>query len=455
MSTKSNKNYDLIVNGNLKKVILILAIPAIVSMLVTSIYNAADTYFVSKFGDSAVAGVSVVMSYMSIVQAVGFFFGHGSGNFISKSLGAKDEDSAGKMAITSVVSSFVFGLIIMAFALIFIEPIAKIFSTETMLEHTKNYFFYIILATPFMTASFTLNNQLRFQGNAFYGMLGLGFGAILNIILDPIIISLTGDVSGASIATMISQIVGFILLILFSFKSSIKLSLKNLAIKKSIFLEIFKGGLPSLLRQGTVAVSNAVLSLIVVKYGDYAVAGISVAGKVSWIFFSILIGFGQGFQPVCGFNYGAGKMDRVKSAFKFSTIVATLYMALITIVCMVFSKQLISLFNTAEGGGMQKAIELGSKTIFYHAFAFPLAGLYTTSNMMMQNIGRPVRASILALMRQGLAFIPSILILPSLFSLTGVMLAQPVADLISFIVCIPILISVLNEIKKATENNAN
>jgi Na+-driven multidrug efflux pump len=343
----------------------------------------------------------------------------------------------------------------MACALIFIEPIAKIFSTETMLEHTKNYFFYIILATPFMTASFTLNNQLRFQGNAFYGMLGLGFGAILNIILDPIIISLTGDVSGASIATMISQIVGFILLILFSFRSSIKLSLKNLAIKKSIFLEIFKGGLPSLLRQGTVAVSNAVLSLIVVKYGDYAVAGISVAGKVSWIFFSILIGFGQGFQPVCGFNYGAGKMDRVKSAFKFSTIVATLYMALVTIVCMVFSKQLISLFNTAEGGGMQKAIELGSKTIFYHAFAFPLAGLYTTSNMMMQNIGRPVRASILALMRQGLAFIPSILILPSLFSLTGVILAQPVADLISFIVCIPILISVLNEIKKATKNNAN
>ena len=443
-----NKNYELMVNGNLKRTICILAIPAIISMLVTALYNAADTYFVSKLGESAVAGVSVVMSYMSVVQACGFFFGHGSGNFISQSLGKKDNLSTEKMAVTGVLYSFLAGLILMALSLVFIDPICSLFSSKTMLAHTKNYFLFVVLATPFMTSSFTLNNQLRFQGNAFYGMFGLGTGAVLNIILDPILISVTGDVRGASLATMISQIVGFILLFAFTFnKKSVRLKIKRISFEKLYIAEITKGGMPSLIRQGMMAIASACLSLMVKGYGDFAVAGVSIASKISWIFFSILIGFCQGFQPVCGFNYGAGRIDRVKKAFWFSTAVVTAYMIIACAVCLIFPSSLVELFNTAGNTvGMEKAVAVAKNTLIYQALAFPLGGLYTMSSMMMQNIRRPIRASILAMMRQGIAYIPCVLLLPSFCGLTGVMLSQTVADIVSFVVCLPILISVLKEL---------
>ena len=453
MQNKKN-NYQLLVNGNLYKRICFLSIPTIISMLITAIYNAADTYFVSSFGESAIAGVSVVMSYMAIVQAFGFFFGHGSGNFISKALGAKDKDGAEQIAITGLMYSFVFGVLLMVFSLIFIDELVAILSNATMTEYTKGYFLYIILATPFMTASFTINNQLRFQGNAVYGMVGMGCGAVLTIILDPIFIKLFNGVHGASIATMVSQIIGFTILFVGTFYGgNIRFKLKNFRLSKLYIFEITKGGAPSLLRQGMSSVATVILTLVVKGYGDYALAGISIAQKVAFIVFAILLGFGQGFQPVCGFNYGAKKYDRVIKSFWFTVVIATVFMTLSMLVCTIFAGPLVSIFNQNNSGlsteNMQKALELAERVLRYQAIAFPISGFYVASNMMMQNIGRPIRASILALCRQGIVYIPMLFILWGTAGLAGIEVVQPIADVISFIISIPVLISVMVEIKRA------
>ena len=445
------QNYSLMVSGNLYKRICFLAIPSIISMLITAIYNAADTYFVSSFGESAIAGVSVVMSYMSIVQACGFFFGHGAGNYMSKCLGAKDEETASQVAITGLVYSFVFGLIIAVLSLVFIDPLVALLSNATMTEYTKNYFKYVIYATPFMTASFTLNNQLRFQGNAIYGMFGLGVGAVLNIILDPILIEITGGVQGASIATMLCQILSFtILLVMTFFGNNIRMKIKNFRISFDFIKEITRGGAPSLLRQGMASVATVVLTLLVKPYGDFAIAGVSIAQKISFIMFSVLLGFGQGFQPVCGFNYGACKYDRVKKSFWFTVAVGTVYMLVAGVCCVVFAKPLVSFFNTTDNAlsveNMEKAVEVGVKVLRWQGFAFPLMGLYVASNMMMQNIGKPIRASILALCRQGVVFIPILFVLNATLSLTGIIIAQCIADFISFGIAIPLLVTVLREV---------
>ena len=349
-----------------------------------------------------------------------------------------------------------FGLIIGALSLVFIDPLVKLLSNATMTEYTKNYFKYIIYATPFMTASFTLSNQLRFQGSAIHGMLGLGIGAVLNIALDPVLIEITGGVQGASLATMICQIISFgILFAMTFFGNNIRIKLKNFKISLAQVVEITRGGAPSLLRQGMSSVATVVLTLLVKPYGDFAIAGVSIAQKIAWILFSILLGFGQGFQPVCGFNYGAQKYDRVKKAFWFTVMVGTAYMFVAGLVTVLFAEPLVSFFNTSDNGltaeNMQKAVDVGVKVLRWQGFAFPLMGFYVASNMMMQNIGKPVRASVLALCRQGVVFIPILFIMNATLRLTGIILAQSVADLISFIIAIPLLISVLREIN-ALEN---
>ncbi len=453
------QNYSLMVGGNLYKRICFLAIPSIICMLITAVYNAADTYFVSSFGESAIAGVSVVMSYMSIVQACGFFFGHGAGNYMSKCLGAKDTDTASQIAVTGLLYSFVFGLVIAVLSLIFIDPLVALLSNATMTEYTKNYFKYVIYATPFMTASFTLNNQLRFQGSAIYGMFGLGIGAILNIILDPILIEVTGGVQGASIATMFCQILSFsILFVMTYFGNNIRLKFKNIRLSFAFLKEITRGGAPSLLRQGMASVATVVLTLLVKPYGDFAIAGVSIAQKISFIMFSILLGFGQGFQPVCGFNYGAGKYDRVKKSFWFTVAVGTAYMLIAGICSVVFAGPLVSFFNTTDNSlsaeNMAKAVEVGEQVLRYQGLAFPLMGFYVASNMMMQNIGKPVRASVLALCRQGIVFIPILFILNASLSLKGIILTQCIADLISFMIAIPLLITVLKEINDLEQQDS-
>ncbi len=301
-----------------EKLICRLAIPCIISMLVTSFYNMADTFFVGQLKSNAATGaVGVVFSMMAIIQAVGFFFGQGSGTFISRALGQKNQKEAQEMASTAFFSSLAIGTVICILGQIFLEPLAYLLgSTETILPYTKEYLRVILLGTPWITSSFVLNNQLRFQGGAFYAMIGITSGAVLNIILDPIMIFVLDlGVAGAGWATIIGQFVSFCLLLAGCSKGgNVPIRFRNIRLRWYYYCMIFKGGLPSLSRQCLSSLATICLNHAAQPYGDAAIAAMGVVQRITMFGASTMLGFGQGFQPVCGFNYGARLYDRVKGA---------------------------------------------------------------------------------------------------------------------------------------------
>lgn len=298
-------NYVFLTTAPVGKVILTMAVPTIISMLVTSIYNIVDTFYVGRISTQATAAVGIVFPVMSVVQAFGFYFGQGSGTYISRKLGSKETDDAKVMASTAFFTSLGFGFLIFLLGEIFLEPLSTgLGSTPTILQDTKDFMKYILVGAPFMTATMTLNNQIRFQGNAMYAMIGIIVGAILNVALVPIFaFSLNMGVKGAAIGTVIGQIVSFVILVLMTFKGgNIRLSLKNVSFSRKYHFEMFKGGTPSLSRQGLASVSTLLLNLAAGVYGDAAIAGMSIVTRITFVIFSIIIGIGQGFQPMCGFN---------------------------------------------------------------------------------------------------------------------------------------------------------
>ena len=305
----------------LSKLILSLSVPTIISMLISSFYNMADTYFVGLIGSASASGaVGVVFPLMSIMQAVGFMFGHGSGNHMSRALGAGRTDDAQAMAATGFVSAFIAGLVIMLVGLTTAEPLVYLLgSTETIAPYAQQYIRYLMPGVPFLISSLVLNNQLRFQGSAFYGMIGISTGAVLNILLDPIFIFvLNMGVAGAALATSISQFVSFVILLLMTRRgANIRIRLRSFNPTLRRFAEIFRGGIPSLARQGLNSLASVCLNLAAGGYGDAAIAAMSIVSRVMQMTVSAIIGFGQGFQPVCGFNYGAKLYGRVRKAFWF------------------------------------------------------------------------------------------------------------------------------------------
>lgn len=431
-----------------------MAVPTIISMLISSIYNMADTYFVGQLNDiSATGAVGVVFSFMAIIQAVGFFFGHGSGNYISRQLGKNNTQNAETMACTGFILSFVCGLLIMGTGFLFQSSIVwGLQATETIYPYAMEYITYILIAAPFMCGSLVLNNQLRFQGSAFYGMVGITSGGILNMLLDPLFI-FTFDlgVSGAAIATMISQMFSFFLLLLMVHKSdAIKIHLKKFSFSFLWIKEIFRGGIPSLCRQGIGSVSTMCLNAgagyvgVLMGTGDAPITAMTVVTKVVFFASSALIGFGQGFQPVCGYNYGAGLYGRVKKAFWFCVKISSGVLLVFSAAGFLFAPQLIALFQNEP-----EVITFGAVCLRYQCVTFTLSGWIVMCNMMQQTMGKAVRASILALSRQGLAFIPPVLLLPRLMGPLGLQIAQPIADILSFAISIPLQVSILKEMKQA------
>lgn len=426
------------------KLVCRLAVPTIISMLVTSFYNMADTFFVGKINTSATGAVGIVFSMMAIIQACGFFFGHGSGNYISRQLGRQDMEEASRMASVGFFSAFLFGIFFMAAGLLFLEPLAlALGSTDTILPYAKEYMGIILLGAPFMTSSLVLNNQFRFQGNAFYAMIGIASGAVLNIALDPLLIfELNMGIRGAAIATVISQVVSFALLLVGSLRGgNIRISLRRFRPDARAYIEIIRGGIPSLLRQGLASIAVICLNFAAAVHGDEAIAAMSIANRVMMFASSALIGFGQGFQPVCGFNYGAGRYKRVKEAFWFCVKSSFLFLLAGAALGWIFAPQIVSVFRAGDA----KVAEIGAAALRWQCVTFPLMGWVVVSNMMMQNIGKVFRASFLAMARQGIFFIPLILILPRLFGLDGIVVTQPLSDLISFLCAIPLQLSVLKE----------
>ncbi len=470
MDIAQKNKYDKMTKEPVKRLIPKLAIPTIISMLVSSFYNMADTFFVGKLGNTASAGVGVTMPVMAVIQALGFFCGFGSGNFISRSLGKKDMETAKKMASVGFFSALALGTVIAIGGEVFLDPLVSVLgATEASTPYAKDYIRYLLIGAPFMMGSYVLNNQIRFQGNALYSMLGITSGAIINVFLDPLLINVFElGTAGAAIATIVSQIISFLILLIVNIKTdSITISIKNFAPSFRLYKEICVGGAPSLFRQGLQSVSALLLNRVAKEYGiaeaafilgiskneiteklaesaaDIAITAMSVVSRVMFFASSALIGFGQGFQPVCAFNYGAKKYDRVREAFKFCVICSTVFLIIISIGYSLSASFLISLIREDL-----RVIQLGVVALRYQCISLPFMGFVVMSNMMLQSMGKVGRASVLAVARQGLFFIPVIVIVPKLIGLEGVLMSQTISDFLSFIVALPIQISVMIELKK-------
>ncbi|MBR5416424.1 MAG: MATE family efflux transporter [Clostridiales bacterium] len=436
-SSSDQKQFKRMTEAPVRRLILKLAIPTTVSMLVTGIYNTADTYFVSQLGKSQSAAVGVVFSLMALIQAIGFTLGMGSGSILSRSLGAKDKDTANRALSTSFFSALGIGTLITIFGLIFIEPIMNMLgSTPTALPYAKTYATYILFGAPVMMGTYVLNNLWRWEGKAFFSMIGIGLGGVLNIFLDPLMINVMGlGVAGAAIATLISQCVSFCLLLIpvILKKNIAKLSIKHFSKDISFHGNIWFTGLPSLLRQGLASISTIFLNQQAGYLADdAALSAMGIFSKVVMLIFCILLGIGQGYQPVLGYNFGAKKWDRMKTAYTFTWIFGTAVMLVFAIPLYIFAPQLVPLFiDDAE------VISICTNALRLEAFMLPLLTINVMCNMTFQSIGERFKASFLSCLRQGLYFIPCIFILPYFFGIRGIEGVYPLCDLLTCMTSLP------------------
>ncbi|MCI8625347.1 MAG: MATE family efflux transporter [Lachnospiraceae bacterium] len=446
--TASELQFMKMTETPIPKLITSLAIPTIISMLVTSIYNMADTFFVSKLGTSATGAVGIVFSLMAIIQAVGFTLGMGAGSLISRLMGQKKQEEAQEVASTSFFTAILFGLLLTFFGLVFIDPFMDLLgATDTILPYARGYARYILLGASIMSASFVLNNLLRCQGRAIYSMVGIGLGGVLNIALDPLFIFVLDlGISGAAIATLISQCISFSILLFFvcSDKSDVHIHLKSISRRPIIYAQIIKTGLPTLARQGLASAANIALNVNAAVYGDAAVAAMSVVGRIFMFIISAIIGFGQGFQPVVGFNYGAKKYDRVREAYWFTVKVGTVFLTVMAVLGFFLAPQAIAIFRKDDA----EVIAIGAFCMRAQCIFLPTQPFVVASNMLFQSIGKSWRATFLSAARQGIFFLPAIILLPMLLELTGVQIAQSAADALTFLVTVPFVISFFRELKK-------
>lgn len=437
MDSAQLQKYNKMTTASVGRLVTEMAVPAIVSMLITSFYNLADTFFIGRINTQSTAAIGIVFSYMAVIQAVSFFFGHGSGNFISRALGHRDTDSAETMASVGFFTLLIVSSSIAILSFAFMRPLLRLFgSTETIMPYAVSYFQYIIIGTPFITSCFLFNNQMRFQGNALMSMIGIASGAVLNIALDPILIFVCDmGIAGAGLATAVSQMFSFVVMLYLSGKrGGIRIKISRFRPTMRYYREIVSGGLPSLLRQGFMCLSMMCLNNVASRYGDAMVAAFSVVNRVMMFAYAAMVGYGQGFQPVCGFNYGAGLYHRVRKAFVHSVAVATLYSIVVAFFGIFFAEPIVTAFRADDA----EVIEYGSRVLRYQCFLFPLAGYVVMTNMYLQNIRKTWSAAVLSAARQGIFLIPMIFIGDYLWGMYGVMIAQPIADLASFILALPL-----------------
>lgn len=411
------------------KLIVELAIPTILSMMVTSFYNTVDTFFVSQLGTSASAAVGVNFAFMAIIQACGFFFGHGSGNYISRKLGSKEREQADIMASTGYFYAFGAGICIIMLCWPWVDKIAWLLgSTPTIQPYAQTFLSIIILGAPFMMSSLVLNNQLRFQGNAMYGMIGIISGALLNIFLEPLFIFYLGmGIAGAAFATVVSQFTGMCVLLQMARRGgNLAISWKKAKLSWRLFKEITLGGAPSLFRQGLESVGTIVLNVAAGAYGDAAIAAMSIVNRLSFLAAAAMIGFGQGYQPVCGFNYGARLFSRVRSSFSFCLRSMAGCGLILSVLGFLFATPIITLFRDDP-----EVIAVGVLALRAQAVTFSTQSLVILGNMTLQTVRKTGGAILLAMARRGLFLIPFLLILPRLWGIEGLIICQPLADLAS------------------------
>ena len=445
-----------------KKLVLRLAGPTIASMLISSLYNMADTFFVGRIGTFATAGVGLIFPLMTVMQAFGFFFGQGSGNYVSRALGANRIEDAERMAATGFFCALGMGALIFGQGQVFSTPVLRVLGADPgrvaqeTVDHARAYYTTLLFGAPFVLSSCVLNNQMRFQGNAFFSMIGLVSGAVLNIGLDPLFIFVFNmGVMGAAAATVVSQAFSFCVLYLGTLRSdTLKIKVKNLTPNGHYLKNILAGGLPSLLRQGfgsvaTLCLNAAAAAAVPLSQADAAIAAFSVVSRVMFFVFSALLGFGQGFQPVCGYNWGARKFDRVREAYLFCIKIGVTFLLLISTCTFLFAGPIVSLFRDDA-----EVIRMGTVAMRCQSCSLPLMAVVAMSNMLFQTTGKAVRATILAIARQGMVFIPCVLLLPRVIdpAIWGVYLAQPIADVITFLTAVPMAVHILKRFRLALQD---
>lgn len=421
------------------KLVSKLSVPTVLTMLITVIYNTADTYFVSKINKSAAAGVGVVFALMAFIQAVGYGLGMGAGALSSLALGDKRGDDADKFSSSAFIASAGFGILVLAVGLPLLTPIMRLLgSSDTILPYSVSYAKYILIGAPVFCANFVLNNTLRAEGNVKMAMMGTCAGGIINVGLDPLFVfTLNLGTGGAALATMICNTITFFILAatFLSGKTIIKISIKKVSKRFKDYLLVLTTGLPTVCRQGLGSVATAALNIQAVKYGDAAVAAITVAGKIYIFVRNFVIGIGQGFQPVAGYNYGAGDTERTRQSFYFATVLGTVVCVVFAVLTGVLRQYIMGWFSSDA-----EVVKIGSEAMAYGASVMPLMAFSTYVNQLYQCLGFKLGATFLACCRQGIFFLPVVLILPSFIGLTGVCLSQPIADLLTDLISLPFVI---------------
>lgn len=484
MSNEYKNQYDKMTRMPVEKLVMRLGIPTTISMLVTTLYNMADTYFVGTQGTSASGAIGVIFTLMSIIQALGFMLGHGSGSHISRLLGAKEPDKAGDYASTAFFSALIFAAVLAAVGLIFIDPLMRLIgSSETILPHARVYGSFILLATPAMMSSFVLNNILRYEGRATLAMIGLLLGGLINVIGDYVTTSWFGmGIEGVGISTMLSNYISMsILLSMFIMgRTQTKLQLKRVFRRRKstgqdvteasasassdsllaeastdrpaepasetsktrpLLMSIILIGLPSLARQGMSSLANLVMNWMARPYGDAAIAAMGIVMRLTFLLFAIGLGIGQGFQPVSGYNYGAKKYNRVRKAALFTWGFSTLVIVLAAAVEWFFCEDLIGLFRDDA-----EVIRIGTPALHYQLLSIGLVPISFIGNMLFQSIGKSGRALFLSCLRNGICYVPTLLILVPIWGLTGIQCAQPIADVLTACITLPFFLSFISHL---------
>lgn len=447
MRTEDNAQYIKMTETPVSRLIISLGIPTLISMLITSLYNMADTIFVGTLGTSASGAIGVVFGYMAILQAVGFMFGQGSGSMIARMLGKKEVEDASRIASTGFFTAVVVGTVIMILSLIFMDPLLMLLgSTDTILPYAREYCSVIALGAPFIIGSYVMNNILRYEGLAMKAMVGLVTGAILNIALDPLLImGFHMGTAGAGIATVFSQIISFFILLAMFLKNitQSRLSIKKFTRDPLDIWRIISIGFPSLVRQALGSIATIILNRCAREYGDAAVAAMAIVNRISMFVFSVGLGLGQGYQPVCSFNYGAEKYDRVKAAFRFTLKVTMIFMAIVSVVIYVAAPMLVMFFRNDP-----EVIDIGTRGLRYSCMVMMFLPITVLSNMTLQSVGKSLSASILAMLRSGVFFIPMVLLLNQTMGMHGIEMAQPVADVLTVITSIPFIVVFFKKLPK-------
>lgn len=447
----AHRQYIKMTATPVSKLICSLAAPTIVSMMTTSLYNMGDTFFVAKLGTSAAGAVGIVFSLMAVIQAVGFCFGMGAGSIISRKLGERADEEARTACSSAFFSAFGAGLLIAFLGLTNMDRLMYMLgTTDTILPYARSYASYILYGAPIMCSSFVMNTNLRAEGKAFFAMLGISTGGFLNLLLDPLFIFVFDmGIGGAAIATLISQCISFsIMLSHFIFHRSIlRIDLRRMSHDFRLYLLIIKNGLPSLFRQGLGSFATIMLNFTAAAYGDAAVAAMSIVMRIIQFILSVMMGFGQGFQPVAGYNYGARRYDRLKAAFWFCVKVGTCLLTVLGALGFIFAPYVIAAFQRDD----PQVLAIGTFALRCQCLTMPAQTLIVLSNMMFQSLGKAKQATFISSCRQGIYFLPAVIVLPHLMGLTGIQISQSVADVLTSLTTIPFLYFFLRSLNEQSD----